>query len=883
MPDGDTFNVQLGAMLAWVLRSSASAAIVAVLVMAVQVAFARWITPAWRYRMWGLVLLRLLLPALVASPISLWNLGLPASAKTLSARWGRERISVAPPRQPLVAPMADAAADPNSPVVVTVLTTPSGSGPAVQPGAGLGNVSRPRSARIHLPVILAAAWLAGAAILFVRLLLANVNLNRRLRCATLTNDLSLRGRFEGCCRLAGVRRVPLLLFTDAVRSPSTAGLWRPLILIPTGLFDKLSVPDQQHVLLHELTHVRCRDIAVTWLLAVVQIIHWFNPVLWLAFARLRDDRELARDATVLRLLSVGHARLYARTLLKVSEQVSHASGYATATPVPGIFGPPAPAMISGRRRNHSSLKRRIQMSASFSNARSKLSFLGPVLAFVLASCTLTGAKTSPPRQVAETAPAASPKPSAPSVQEKLDHRLPELQFDAVGLSDAIDFFRDVSGANIFVDWKALEAAGVNRNTPVFARLRDVTFSKSLQVVLDSVSGGQKKIAYAVDEGVITISTRDELSKNVTVRVYDIRDLLVIVPDVEPDETSTSRPSDAQGASSRPSSVPRTTPSRSPSRDELVKQIITLIEDTVASDGWKDRGGSICALRELQGQLIVTQTPENQREIVKLLEQLRESRSIQVQVAARCISCRESVVAELLSKWQKTTTPIKQPTPIDRPAMLRSSAGFGVFLDDAQVNQLLRARERSPQSAVLTAPRLTLFNGQRARVKATSPRQYVRDYATVRTPQGDTRYEAINATADPGLILDVQATVSADRKYVTLTLRPKVSALLGMNSAPWPSRPPGSNQLVQEPRMKVSELQTTVTVPDQGTVLLGGLQDPGIGNSDLTGQPAKQPAAPAEAESAGHLRAIFLLVKPFVILHPMAEQKPWPLLHPKGQN
>ena len=50
----------------------------------------------------------------------------------------------------------------------------------------------------------------------------------------------------------------------------------------------------------------------------------------------------------------------------------------------------------------------------------------------------------------------------------------------------VDFLRDVSGANIFVNWKSLEGAGVDRNAPVTAKLRNVKFSKALSIILDSV-------------------------------------------------------------------------------------------------------------------------------------------------------------------------------------------------------------------------------------------------------------------------------------------------------------------------------------------------------------------------------------------------------------
>ena len=117
-----------------------------------------------------------------------------------------------------------------------------------------------------------------------------------------------------------------------------------------------------------------------------------------------------------------------------------------------------------------------------------------------------------------------------ATQAQLDRKLPELKFDAIPFADVIDFLRDVTGANIEVRWRTLEAAGIDRNTPVTIRLRDVRFSKALQSILGDVGGGTVKIGYTVGEGVITISTEEELSKDTLTRVYDIRDLIIEVPD-----------------------------------------------------------------------------------------------------------------------------------------------------------------------------------------------------------------------------------------------------------------------------------------------------------------------------------------------------------------
>src|SRR5882724_6762662 len=69
-------------------------------------------------------------------------------------------------------------------------------------------------------------------------------------------------------------------------------------------------------------------------------------------------------------------------------------------------------------------------------------------------------------------------------------------------------------------------------------------------------------------------------------------------------------------------------------------------DTVNTDSWKDRGGSVGALRELEGQLIVTQTPENHRQLKNLLDQLREERAIQVTVETRFLTVQRNFLEDV---------------------------------------------------------------------------------------------------------------------------------------------------------------------------------------------------------------------------------------------
>jgi hypothetical protein len=174
-------------------------------------------------------------------------------------------------------------------------------------------------------------------------------------------------------------------------------------------------------------------------------------------------------------------------------------------------------------------------------------------------------------------------------REILGAEFPGLDLEKVPLIDAVDAMRHASRQDIFVNWKAVEAAGVRRDTPVSIVLRNkTTLGTAMHLLLDVAAGGRDRLGLTVDDGVITVSTTRDLAKNTLTRVYDVRDLV--------------GPDDGQ-------------------RERRVGALNRLLRTTIDPKSWRDNGGegSTGALRELQGQIIVTQTPENQDAIKALLE------------------------------------------------------------------------------------------------------------------------------------------------------------------------------------------------------------------------------------------------------------------------
>ncbi|HZN69851.1 MAG TPA: hypothetical protein VFB66_31545 [Tepidisphaeraceae bacterium] len=451
-------------------------------------------------------------------------------------------------------------------------------------------------------------------------------------------------------------------------------------------------------------------------------------------------------------------------------------------------------------------------------------------------------------------PEVTPEPKDPrdvAIAKQLERPLPEVNFDGAAFHDVIDFFRDVSGANIFVNWKALQNAGIDRNVPVTVRMTNVKFSKALQIVLDSV-GGKEKLGYHVEDGVITVSMADDLDRDTDTRVYDIRDLLVTVPDVPARDGPLRLPRDADGD---PAKAAAEDPDNT--RKQLAEDVIRLVKETVDPDQWEKSN----RVRHLQGQLIITAPPETHGSIARLLDQLRDSRGIQLVVETRFIALGEGALAKLEPPLREKVERIIRagdPKPEQKESEPKQ-AGF--ILDEGQAREILNAINGDKGSGVLVAPRFTLFNGQRAHVLLAEETPYVSGYSIVNLPNGGVKYEPRVDTAQAGFVVETVGTVSADRKYVTLTLWPRLSHLDSIVEVPWEKGPPEEKLTVQRPKLRGSEMQMTVSVPDGATLAAGGLR----GVVEVPGD-----------EEAPQERDLLMLVKPRIIIQREVEVRSAPV-------
>ncbi|MBN1787679.1 MAG: hypothetical protein JW806_04725 [Sedimentisphaerales bacterium] len=264
----------------------------------------KWIWPQVRYALWLLILVKLILPPTLTSPMS-FTAEIPFMAKHAAAKFSQTQ----PPQQ--IIPPADEL------IPITTSTQPAQIVPVIP------EVSyTPAVERLSWKVYVLFAWLAGVMILSIWLTVRLRNLRAQHTKDPLQNHLPqrLNDLLEATAQKLKLKRTPHIILTDKVRCPAVFGIFRPVLLMPADKLQSLTMEDAENIFLHELAHIKRGDLLVHAVHMILQIAYWFNPPLWMIRRPLQNLREICCDATVARLLREKIVD-YRQTLLQTARQL----------------------------------------------------------------------------------------------------------------------------------------------------------------------------------------------------------------------------------------------------------------------------------------------------------------------------------------------------------------------------------------------------------------------------------------------------------------------------------------------------------------------------------------------------------------------------------
>ncbi|SMF84957.1 bla regulator protein blaR1 [Paenibacillus uliginis N3/975] len=405
-----TLHENLLSFFGWVIRGSFMAFILIVLVLILQFLLRNKIEARWKYWLWLPVGIRLLLPWAPESSFSLYNvLSLEAIAPGIH-------------QQTQVSPVWKEAGRISEAVVhVERSLNPEASGTSEVPAPSieLGPVQESSFwwsgfKQIGFTNMLMSVWLAGVLFLAARTVYDQIRLKQALRAGRNMDTPFLSAVFRETKQQLGVKRKVQFMASERIPGPAVVGFNKPAIVISPSLLITLQKDQLQYILAHEFAHIQRRDVAVNWLMHIILIIHWFNPFLWLAVHKARQDQEMACDACVLDRMSPQQNNAYGQTIIHVLE---HFSGNQHQ---PGLAGLSA---------THKQMKRRLKMIKHFHKKSYRLSILGMGMILALGSVTLVNAKESDAGSVPQKASVQLEQDSKAAVNNEPDIIYPEGDID----------------------------------------------------------------------------------------------------------------------------------------------------------------------------------------------------------------------------------------------------------------------------------------------------------------------------------------------------------------------------------------------------------------------------------------------------------------------
>ena len=170
--------------------------------------------------------------------------------------------------------------------------------------------------------ILLGIWILGMLAMMILIIKSSLRLRTIKRSALSLQNPEVRRLYNKCLNEMKIARNIPVYSTAFLKSPIIVGLLKPCIYLPIHLISDYHESDMRYMLLHELQHYRHKDALANYLMNFVGVLYWFNPFVWFALREMRNDREIACDTSVLKMLEADDYEDYGNTLINFIEKVS---------------------------------------------------------------------------------------------------------------------------------------------------------------------------------------------------------------------------------------------------------------------------------------------------------------------------------------------------------------------------------------------------------------------------------------------------------------------------------------------------------------------------------------------------------------------------------
>ena len=150
----------------------------------------------------------------------------------------------------------------------------------------------------YIWMLMAIIWVLGLVFILTRTLIATVKFRQKLRLCENVEDKEVLNIVKGHLKDSGIHKDVTIINCPYIGSPSVFGYIKPSILLPDRFTSSINRDRLNSILLHEVFHIKRHDILLSYIWLVAKAIHWFNPLVWMAYRQFKDDVEICCDQMV---------------------------------------------------------------------------------------------------------------------------------------------------------------------------------------------------------------------------------------------------------------------------------------------------------------------------------------------------------------------------------------------------------------------------------------------------------------------------------------------------------------------------------------------------------------------------------------------------------
>ncbi|MHC4897416.1 MAG: hypothetical protein ACYTGW_09955 [Planctomycetota bacterium] len=456
-------------------------------------------------------------------------------------------------------------------------------------------------------------------------------------------------------------------------------------------------------------------------------------------------------------------------------------------------------------------------------------------------------------------------PEERAIMDKLTSTKQRFNFTNATLQDWALYFANLTGVTFALD-SSVKELDEDATTLTNFKLPPKSVAQALDII-----GAKTGVRWKIAHGIVQLVTEEKSGGRMFLRHYEVRDIVEGVPDKPGIDLKLGVPGEEEALAEEEEEAKPTVVDAG--------KLVDLIRANIAPESW-DAGSA--NITEQRGVLLVRQTREVHAKVKQLLTELRSAVGIQVDVETRFIKVEDQFLEDIGVDFRGLGNDSSEGVPgkglEDRPNagfddfgrreninpanpgeigtgtepgffyddggdgdimgrtenLFDSTLGGGedglvaggglslqyVYLDDAQLETILRAVAKQDRSEEIAAPRLLIYNNTRANMQVLRQTSFIRDFEVEIAQAAAVANPVVDVVKD-GVVLDVRPVVSADRRFITMELRPTVMELELPIQEFVTTLGVGQPVSIQLPRTTLQRVRTTITMPDGGTVLLGG--------------------------------------------------------------